>query len=406
MMKKVGRAFLISAVIILLAGVGVTSWTVTAQDATFPTLTPPASPTNNGGSAQWEIGEQTFTSDYPYGFNFTLKAASSAGKIKNATVRWKLSPVALQRVGGTFNEQLQQWEFRWESTAGPVPAWVGLQYWFVLEDVQGNTYQTQTWQAEYADNTKSWGRAESEDIIVFWEHPIPDSFGQLTLEAMKEQREFYRAAWGSLLSYKPRAIFYATKQSYYEWDLNSGTVGRRDVGQTVSTWGGTVQYNYNGNLEEGAYGTILHEIAHLYQSDKRQHTTIGWWVEGQATFFEMNKGVMYDYLGRVKQIVRKQGLGSIRDSWGVATGGRGEYDFGYAFIRYLVETYGIEVHLRITELLRGNKNLFDAISEAVGKPLDEIEYDYRVWLGVPDPTVPTALPTLAFTFPPTPTFKP
>ncbi|MFN8420115.1 MAG: hypothetical protein U0528_12860 [Anaerolineae bacterium] len=87
------------------------------------------------------------------------------------------------------------------STSAPVPAWVGLQYWFVLEDEQGNTYQTQTWQAEYADDTKSWGRAGRGHHRVLGASD-PDSFGQLALDAMKEQREFYRAAWGSLLSYK------------------------------------------------------------------------------------------------------------------------------------------------------------------------------------------------------------
>lgn len=56
--------------------------------------------------------------------------------------------------------------------------------------------------------------------------------------------------------------------------------------------------------------------------------------------------------------------------------------------------------------MRSGIPLLDAIPKAVGKPLEEIEYDYRVWLGLANPTVPTLLPTLEILFPPSPTFMP
>jgi hypothetical protein len=377
---------------------------VSAQDTTFPTLTPPPSPVNNGGGATWTVEMPTFTSNYPLGMAFTLKASSSAGEITNAQAVWKLSPVSLQRATGVHNDETDTWEFTWDSRRNPMPAWVGVQYWFVLQDAQGNSYTTESWQAEYEDNTRSWGRAESEDIIVYWEHPIDDEFGQMTIDAMAEARETFRVAWGSLLSYKPRAIFYATRESYYEWDAGNNA-GRRDVGLTSSSWGGTVQYNYNNNLREGAYGTILHEVAHLYQSDKRSSTGIRWWVEGQASFFE--RETMYDYIGNVRTQAEMQGgLGSIRENWGIYFGGRTDYDTGYTFIKYLTDTYGLAIMNTITENMRAGKPLFDAISAAVGKPLEEIEYDYRVWLGLDDPTVPTLMPTIEILFPPSPTFAP
>jgi hypothetical protein len=380
---------------------------VTAQDSAFPTLTPQPSPTNNGGGAAWTVAAQTFTSNYPLGWSFTLQASSSAGKIKNATAIWKHSPVSLRRAGGTFNEQTNTWEFAWESSSGAVPAWVSIHYWFVLEDEQGNFYTTDPWQTEYADNTKPWGRLESEDIIIFYERPIPDAFGTLVVSAMEESRERYREGWGSLLSYKPRAIFYATRQSYFEWNQVGNNAGRRDVGLTQSSWGGTVQYNYNGNLMEAAYGTVLHEVAHLYQADKRSSSNLTWWVEGQATFFEMPQGQMYDYLERAKMLALTFGLGSIYEDWGGnAMDIRDPYDLGYAFIFYLTETYGLSINAAITEQMASGKTLFEAISSAAGKPLDEIEYEYRDWLGLADPTVPTAFPTMAFQFPPTPTFPP
>ena len=382
-----------------------------AQAGTFPTLTPQPSPTANGGSAQWQIGDSSFTSNYPFGWSFSLKASSSVGKIKNATVVWKHSPTSLKRASGTLDAATGTWSFTYDTRKDTAfPAWVLIQYWFVLEDEQGNLFTTASVNTEYADNSKAWGRAESEDIIIFFEKPLPEKLGELTLEAMAKMREKYQTAWGSLLSYKPRAIIYADRQSYSEWDANSDPKSRnRTLGITVSAWGGTVQvYDARFPLEDVAEATVPHEVGHLYQSDKGATSTERWWTEGQASFFELVPS--YDYIEYAKINAQRYGLASIREGFNVSPSqySRAEYDTGYAFFVYLTETYGLETHFRILQAMQRGSSIIDAVSAATGQSIDAIDQGFRQYMGLTG-AVPTEIPTEGFKLPklpPTPTYVP
>ncbi len=398
------RAVVLASVIIVVLAAMFAGMSLSAI-AQSSTSTPGANvtPTVNGGNAKWTIKSRTFTSQYPHGFTFTIQASSTGGDLKSVRVYWRHGPVSQQSRPATYDPKKKTWTAVWEVTpgGGAVPAWVAVNYWFSLIDAQDNAYQTDVQHTEYADNTKPWGRAESDDIIVFWQKPLSDDVGQMVLDAMAKVREKYRTAWGRLLSYKPRAILYANLQSYAEWDA-SPTGAQHTLGITSASWGGTVQRNAN-DIQDLTYGTVPHEIDHLYQADLNM-VAESWWIEGDATFFEMHQ--MYDYEEHARELAQEPNFPALRN--GISTTGnhaRDGYDIGYAFIKYLTDTYGLEIHKKILDNMVHGKALFDAIAAATDQPFDDVEYDFRVWLGVPDPTLPTALPTIEVQFPPTPTYE-
>ena len=373
---------------------------VRAQSLTStPTIGPTA--TVNGGNAQWSIQSRTFASRYPKGFTFTIQATSTGGAIKAVKTFWRYSPSTRHSRAAAYDPAAKAWIMAWEPRPGEesVPAWVSIDYWFVLTDASDNSYITDEIHAEYTDKTRAWGRAESEDIIVYWEKSLPDQIGQLAIEAMAKNRELYRRAWGRLLSYKPRAILYANAKSFGEWAPGIDT--EHILGTTSRTWGGTAQRNSEYGIVDLAYGTIPHEIGHLYQFDLGM-VADSWWIEGDATFFELHQE--YDYEQRARDLAQEADFPSLQDN--IPTRGdnaRNGYDIGYSFIKYLTNTYGIEVHQKILGYMTKGSVLFDAITKATGKPFDDVELGFRQWLGVPDPTLPTRVPTLIFEFPPTPT---
>ena len=71
------------------------------------------------------------------------------------------------------------------------------------------------------------------------------------------------------------------------------------VGFTSDVWGGTAQVLF-GSPTELAYGTVLHEIEHLYQQEflaGRNVFTPGWFIEGDATFYQLeDMGYALDYV--------------------------------------------------------------------------------------------------------------
>ncbi len=389
---------------VLFVGMG---FAALAQGEVTPkTATPLPSPVNNGGKAQWAVKSMTFTSDYPNGFEFALDATSSGGKITGASVIWRHGPASsrtraqgkIDAATGKINAQSEQ--------KPSLPQWIDVEYWWTLNDDAGNVYETEHKHAEYADNTRKWHRAESDDVIVFWQDGLPDEVGQATIDSMREVRDVYLKNWGKLLNYKPRVILYLNHQAYEEWSPGVGTEagGVVRAGQTSQVWGGTVQvYFPRLGVDALAYGTVRHEVGHLYQFYNGGTVGDRWIIEGDATFFE--KVQDYDYLGRVKQMAKSGNLPTLQDG-GPTVSNRDGYDIGYAFFVWLTKTYGDDAHLKFWTLIAKGTSTRDALKQVTGKEFVAMETDFRTWLGAKNPQAPTPLPTIGFDFPPTPTYEP
>ncbi|NDJ84302.1 MAG: hypothetical protein GYB66_00310, partial [Chloroflexi bacterium] len=214
-------------------------------------------PATSTGNAEWTVASNTFTSNFPNGFDFTIEASSSAGQIEAATVVWSHAPRQITRRSADFDPETGVFSATWPGIEeDSVPPWVAVNYQWRFTDSEGNTYNTAWFRGEeYADNTNNWSRYESEDIIVFVQEGLPEDTGQQVMDAMAAQRETYRQAWGGLLSNKPRAILYANRQSFAQW--RRGESNPRVIGQTSSDWGGTVQVISSGGVVDPVSYTHL-----------------------------------------------------------------------------------------------------------------------------------------------------
>lgn len=403
------RIFWLSALTaLMLLALIVVSFPAAAQsgDDFFATSTAAPSPTNNGGGAQWEVKASTFSSQFPKGFTFTLEATSTGGKLVSAAALWRHSPVGsrIRRIA-QIDESGTKATAIWEAAPGSsVPQWAGVEYWWVLEDASGNIYETEHQFDEYADNTRNWSRLESEDIIVFWQQGVPDEIGEMTVQAMERQRQFYKDHWNVGLGYKPRAIVYANFDTWSEWAPGRGTTGGGviTVGQTSETWGSTAQvYDpFIQPVDEIAQNTIPHEIAHLYQFANGTTSGDRWFVEGNATYFELTTAATS--LRRVRRLIAAGNLPSLQDG---GPGGREAYDVGFTWWQWLIETYGVQAHRDIWGLIKQGVAMREAILRVTALNFLDSEVAWRNWLGVTEP-IPTALPTLPLILPPTPTYPP
>lgn len=366
-----------------------------------------ADPAVAEGDAEWTLGETTFESFYPDGFTFTVAASSSAGDIEAATVVWSHAPRNINRRAAEYDEETGLFTAVYPGVSeSATPPWVAVNYQWRLTDVEGNTYVSEWFVGEeYYTLDEEWTRFESEDIVVFVDASLPDEVGQLTLDAMAAQRETYRQAWGALLSNKPRAILFGSFDTWSRWQR--GQLNPNVIGLTNEEWGGIVQRVSSGGLEDLAYGTVLHEVGHLYQSEFAPSTFIGgsWWTEGNATFFELFQ--QYDYEQRVRNIAAAGELGPLLDGTGPNPAGTGPdgigrlgYDVGYTFFKWIAINYGLDAHRTIIEETGRNRDRNEVLEEVLGMPYQDIESAWRVWLGASPvaPTVP-AIPTIRF--PPT-----
>ncbi len=378
------------------------------------TRTPQPSPVGNGGNATWTVKAMSFASKYPHGFDFAVEASSTGGRLKSASVAWQYSPIARSRKRQLATVDAAAGTAKLTGARDDVPQWVRVDYYWILTDEAGNVYETPHQFAEYADNTRKWSRAESEDIVVFWQEGLPKETGQMVLDAMRQQREFYLKNFPVPLSYKPRAILYADDKPWLEWAPffnvpRSG--GGRIVGQTSDVWGGTVQVFYAPTgLRDLTYGTVLHEVAHLYQYEQRFGLLSGtrldtWFIEGNATYFELYQS--RDFLQRVRTMAEAGRLPTLQRGGPTLGGGnvRDPYDIGFAFWTWLAETYGADAQRKVWQQLIDGRRQNEALKAVTGLEFTAMEVAFRNWLGASNPVVPTVEPTetLAYTFLPSPT---
>jgi hypothetical protein len=361
----------------------------------------PVQAADDSSSAVWSVDDMTFESLYPAGFRFTARITSSAGAIVRGRVIWSHVPGRQSSALIEIDEGTGLLTASWEPGQDNVPPWVGITYYWDVGDAAGNSFQTEPQYVEYEDNTRAWLRSESEDIIVFSEG-LPSEVNQLTIDAMAAQRETYRAAWGGLLPYKPRAILFGDRDAWSEWRV--GLLDPAVIGETSDHWGGTAQTASSfGGLNDLAYGTVLHEVAHLYQNEFTVMQACTWITEGNATFFELN--TQNDYEAYVRNLARSGRLPSLLNGTGPGTCGlnrRLGYNVGYTFWAWLVDNYGLEGHRKLIDLLGEGMPRNAAIEAVTGLSAQEVERQWRIWLGA-SPVPPTLAPTPTFQFLPSPT---
>lgn len=366
------------------------------------------SPVEIVGDATWTLSDFTFESLYPDGFAFTVVATSSGGDITNASVQWSHVANRQRRQTAEHNPETGVFSARWDGQ-GSIPPWVAVNYRWSFTDSAGNTYRT-AWimGEEYSDNSTQWQRYESEDAIVFTESGLPNNTGNEILKAMTAQRETYRQAWGDVLPYKPRAIIFSSRSSFIKWQVNTMQSNTAiTVGLTSDEWGGTAQFFYGG-LNELAWGVVLHEVGHLYQGifAPAGFPSGTWWIEGNATLFEIDHG--YDIIARVRRLASRGQLPALLEGTGPGPFSRAPdgqirygYDVGFTFWYWIVENYGWDSHRAIIQRIRlTSYSRNGALEEVLGMPADQIEREWRTWLGA-DPVPPTVFPTEPYRFPPT-----
>ncbi len=364
------------------------------------------------GNAVWTIDAMVYEGEFPEGMTFTISPQSNAGKIVSARVVWSHAPGNNTRRsrGAEFDEKSGNWVAHWDHTGGDVPPWVLVRYHWQLTDEYGNRYFTAEQDVVYADsdNASRWNSAESEEVVVYW-IDLSDSYGQEVIRAMTEQRSFYEQAWGGLLPYRPRVILYGSSARFeYEQALGRSAVAGNGIttGTTSDDWGGTIQYaQFGDSADELAYGTVLHEIAHLYQGEFA-HLPVGWFVEGNAEFFSLHRS---DY--RTWAQNRLESDDPLSFAAGFSIRGRtfrDGYQLGATVFDYLVETYGLDAHREVWDLVGANVTPFDAIEQVTGVPIERFEMDWRRWIGVdtPAPTLaPSPTPLIDLFSYPTPTYS-
>ncbi len=374
------------------AGAQQTIPTLTPSPVPTATRTPTPNPTATAAAAFFTLGRTELVSRYPEGVEFVLRISSRAGEITRAqVVFWNSDDAPRQSAPLTWDESRQAFVYYYRFFQ---PPWIPIHYLFRVTDSAGNAYETEPKRGEYEDNTRQWTRLENQDVVVLIfgaRESLSNELFASSADAMLRLED----AFGFSLDYKPYVVVMPDAASFQEWQEHPEPFL---AGQTLQELGYTIQTLQWGE-QDLIHTTIPHELTHIFQGfiQSDDANLRGWFIEGDATYFEPVQ--QYDYEARVRQWANA--LPSLHDEIsaefpGPDGGNRWNYDVGYTFIKYWIDTFGLESH-RLFWQAQVEMEFEDALAYATGVSFDDLEAGWRAYLGArgPAPT-PFQTPTLAF----------
>jgi hypothetical protein len=372
--------------------------------------------------AAFTVNETTFESHYPRGMTYTIKAESDAGPITRATLFYVLRPGTRERANAEYDMAQEAWVAHAYETGG-LPPWIDFNYYWLLTDSEGNTFETEPQYAIYEDNTREWQHVDTDEITLHYFGFSEDgAFGDMVAEAMEAMHEQFAEGWGRNLSFKPIVIFFPSGNVWDEFQTggsNSRAAGFTNNGwgyslqrladeqppeflmECVERWGYSTERPLELRLERGV-ATIVHELTHIHQSDFRVGGP-AWWTEGQADFFASLTGLdsnpdtrLTNLLTVTNDLPTLQGSGPSLAVGAMAPdscNGLG-YDMGNDFMQWLLGTYGgLELHQRIVEEMQTRDGLEVALERTTGRTFLQLENEWRAtWNLPPVDVLPTATP--------------
>lgn len=374
----------------------------------------------------------TYRSLYPGGLEFKATITPPEGvEYSSVTLFYTFATGKQSRVAAQPGDNPNEWIAVPYEGRG-LPPWHEVDAYWGVRGANDLSVNSEPLHAVYYDSSREWFRAESDDILVYW-YDMPEDLGKVVIDAMASNRDKYLAGFGESLPYRPMAVIFPPGPYWNEYKGDS-SVDDTQLGSTgtiIAEAGSTIQrvrtlepaavrkdciWNpAEPNLEfqmNQAASTTVHEVAHLYQQEVGVGGP-GWWVEGQAMFFEtFDEYPVHERLSTLEDMMNRdfptlQGDGPGGGPYTAAEDGCTHlmYDMGSSFMDWLVETRGgMDTYRAIVEEMKLGIPLADALETATGTPFVDLENEWRAFLGITPVSAEMLDPGLALDEPADPAF--
>jgi hypothetical protein len=353
-------------------------------------------------SALAQGGITVVTDEYETVFGETITfrvAAESESEIASIQLYYKVDGFpATSRAYPEFESgQTVEAEHEWDLVLNYTPPGSEIEYWWKIEDADGNELKTEPVSFTYEDERYDWRELPSDRIILYW-YRGDDDFGQALLDRGLEALDQLSRDTGVTVEKAVKIFIYgshsdllgALDQGAREW-----TGGRAFTDQGIVVIGVTP-----GNLEWGKRATV-HELTHVVIHQVTD-TPLGglptWLDEGLAMYAEGDLEPVY--MAELNEAIESNTLISVRS---ISSSFSADSDLAslsyaesYSLVEFILDQYGEEKMSQLIDIFAEGAYYDAALQEALGMDTDGLEDAWRAWLGAPPrPTPAEATPQIA-----------
>lgn len=338
-------------------------------------------------SAAADVDSAVLTADVEFGdgITFRLEMPHAAAEPAGVEVRYGLpdgivvrrSPAVVELADGVLRAT-----YAWEPR---IPLVVGteIEYRFVIRSGDGPESRTAPATVTYIDATLPWTIA-SEGLVDIWYYAGGEAIEADARTGIRAAVDELRHSYEAELERPTRLILYADVARMRQ-DLGGGTspwVG----GAAIAELNVTVLYAPAENRNPlDLQATVAHEITHIVLEHRTQNSFGGlpaWLHEGLATTVEATIAERFPYDDIMTRVVAQDEFVSLRGITGsfpaAGQAALNAYAQSNSLVGYIIETWGQEGVARLLAAYAGGVSDNEAVQEALGVSLDELD---RAWLG-------------------------
>lgn len=284
-------------------------------------------------------------------------------------------------------------------TAGAsyVPPGTDIEYYYVIRDSAGNTFESKKITVEYVDPKFEWQRYQQGDLIILWHNRPRDSIVDAAFDVNERLQEIKQVYGLNSIPPQKAVILNGRREAGTSFPPISATSDERNI------FGGFAfaELDLFALIGLGRDG-MVHEMSHLLLEeavDSPRAKVPAWLNEGLAMYFESNSNRR---AATVTRAARRGDLMPLR-SMGAVPGKPSDvttfYAQAWSVVDYMMNAHGPELMSDLLASLNEGQPIERAIPITYSLTLDELETAWRAQLSdqssivrTPDPgTVGTSL---------------
>jgi len=326
--------------------------------------------------------------EFPYRLNFSLSAESDVN-ITDIRLCYRVDRIGFARVTsevyiGFASAKTVNIEWPLDMVKiGGLPTGSSLEYWWAVEDAQGDRVETAPAQVNFDDTRYSWQSLTEGKVTMYW-YEGDQSFAQELMATAQQALARLAEDTGAELEKPAKLYIYANSQ-----DLQGAMIYPQE-------WTGGVAFTRHGimaigitpaNLDWGKRA-IAHELTHLviHQMALNPYNDLPVWLdEGLAMHTEGPLETTFsDYLSRAiveNSLISVQSLSSPFSAY--AEESVLAYAQSYSLVDFLITNYGQGKMLELLNTFSQGSSYDGALEKVYGFDMDGLDALWRNYITTP-----------------------
>ncbi len=337
--------------------------------------------------------------DFPSKLSFHLSAENEVNitdirlhyTVDRVSLAQVTSEVYIEFVPATTVDAEWVWDMR---KTGGLPPGSSVEYWWTVEDANGDRAETAPVRVWFDDTRYSWHSSTRDKVAIFW-YEGDESFAQELMAAAHQALARLAEDTGVYLEELARIYIYADAE-----DLRGATIYPQE-------WAGGLAFARYGIIAIGIapdelyWGrrAIAHELTHLviHQMTINPYSDLPIWLdEGLAMYAEgALEPAFAAYLSRA---IAEDSLTSVRSLSSPFSAyteeSRLSYAQSYSLVEFLIANYGRGKMLELLNTFKQGSSYDGALEKVYGFDMDGLDARWRNYVTGQDKSTEVAVPVI------------